>query len=125
MSQALCYVEGAGLLYTKLSPLTYLQHPPLNAATTVLTDERCPAAVCVLCGVFAGQSHSQQATRHARRVYVGGLPPTANEGSVSTFFSHALAAVGGNTAGPGASRGRRGAWCMQDFGNNCAGCPGS
>jgi hypothetical protein len=49
----------------------------------------------------AGTSHSQQATRHARRVYVGGLPPTANETSVSTFFSHALAAVGGNTAGPG------------------------
>jgi len=44
---------------------------------------------------------SQQATRHARRVYVGGLPPTANEQSIATFFSHALAAVGGNTAGPG------------------------
>jgi hypothetical protein len=51
----------------------------------------------------AGTSHSQQATRHARRVYVGGLPPTAGEQSVSTFFSHALAAVGGNTAGPGAA----------------------
>lgn len=47
--------------------------------------------------------HSQQATRHARRVYVGGLPPTANEQGISTFFSHALAAVGGNTAGPGQS----------------------
>lgn len=44
---------------------------------------------------------SQQATRHARRVYVGGLPPTANEQSIATFFSHALSAVGGNTAGPG------------------------
>lgn len=50
-----------------------------------------------------GTQHSQQATRHARRVYVGGLPPTANEQSISTFFSHALAAVGGNTAGPGES----------------------
>ena len=46
---------------------------------------------------------SQQATRHARRVYVGGLPPTANEQSIATFFSHALAAVGGNVAGPGAA----------------------
>lgn len=44
---------------------------------------------------------SQQATRHARRVYVGGLPPTANEPSIATFFSSALAAVGGASAGPG------------------------
>lgn len=75
-----------------------------------------------------------QATRHARRVYVGGLPPTANEQvshlslvccivhlffrlldlcvalviltycllqSVATFFSHVMAAIGGNSAGPG------------------------
>ena len=45
---------------------------------------------------------SQQATRHARRIYVGGLPPTANEQNIATFFSNALAAVGGTTAGPGA-----------------------
>ncbi len=44
---------------------------------------------------------SQQATRHARRVYVGGLPPTANEQNIATFMSNALAAVGGTTAGPG------------------------
>lgn len=68
-----------------------------------------------------------QATRHARRVYVGGLSPQANEHvnyihslffamfqhliltltyspalqSVATFFSQVMAAVGGNTAGPG------------------------
>ncbi|CAO2813724.1 unnamed protein product [Amaranthus hypochondriacus] len=47
------------------------------------------------------QAMTQQATRHARRVYVGGLPPTANEQSVATFFSHVMAAIGGNTAGPG------------------------
>lgn len=47
------------------------------------------------------QPPSQQATRHARRVYVGGLPPTANEQSIATFFSHALAAVGGTSSGPG------------------------
>ena len=44
---------------------------------------------------------SQQATRHARRIYVGGLPPTSNEQNIATFFSAALAAVGGTTAGPG------------------------
>ncbi|PIA52557.1 hypothetical protein AQUCO_01000439v1 [Aquilegia coerulea] len=42
-----------------------------------------------------------QATRHARRVYVGGLSPTANEQSVATFFSQVMSAIGGNTAGPG------------------------
>ncbi|KAG5623529.1 hypothetical protein H5410_008747 [Solanum commersonii] len=47
------------------------------------------------------QAMTQQATRHARRVYVGGLPPTANEQSVATFFSHVMYAIGGNTAGPG------------------------
>ncbi|KAK4789975.1 hypothetical protein SAY86_017279 [Trapa natans] len=47
------------------------------------------------------QAMTQQATRHARRVYVGGLPPTANEQSVATYFSQVMAAIGGNTAGPG------------------------
>ncbi|XP_026410203.1 splicing factor U2af large subunit B-like [Papaver somniferum] len=45
---------------------------------------------------------TQQATRHARRVYVGGLPPMANEEeSVATFFNQVMSAIGGNTAGPG------------------------
>ncbi|PWA80159.1 splicing factor U2af large subunit B [Artemisia annua] len=44
---------------------------------------------------------TQQATRHARRVYVGGLSSTVNEQSVATFFSHVMSAIGGNTAGPG------------------------
>ncbi|XWS45391.1 hypothetical protein CRYUN_Cryun15aG0132500 [Craigia yunnanensis] len=47
------------------------------------------------------QAMTQQATRHARRVYVGGLSPTANEQSVATYFSQVMAAIGGNTAGPG------------------------
>ncbi|XP_022765439.1 splicing factor U2af large subunit B-like isoform X1 [Durio zibethinus] len=51
--------------------------------------------------VMPVQAMTQQATRHARRVYVGGLPPAANEQSVATFFSHVMAAIGGNTAGPG------------------------
>ncbi|KAL2504289.1 Splicing factor U2af large subunit A [Abeliophyllum distichum] len=51
--------------------------------------------------VLPVQAMTQQATRHARRVYVGGLPPTANEQSVATFFSHVMSAIGGNTAGPG------------------------
>ena len=36
---------------------------------------------------------TQQATRHARRVYVGGLPPPATEASIATFFSQAMAAA--------------------------------
>ncbi|KAL6222724.1 hypothetical protein ACLB2K_006115 [Fragaria x ananassa] len=44
---------------------------------------------------------NQQATCHARMVYVGGLPPTANEQSVAEFFSHVMHAIGGNTSGPG------------------------
>ncbi|KAG5245611.1 splicing factor U2af [Salix suchowensis] len=51
--------------------------------------------------VMPVQAMTQQATRHARRVYVGGLPPTANEQSVATFYSQVMAAIGGNTAGPG------------------------
>ncbi|KAB2084047.1 hypothetical protein ES319_A05G308200v1 [Gossypium barbadense] len=51
--------------------------------------------------VMPVQAMTQQATRHARRVYVGGLSPTANEQLVATFFSHVMAAIGGNTAGPG------------------------
>ncbi|XVF15729.1 hypothetical protein REPUB_Repub09cG0180700 [Reevesia pubescens] len=47
------------------------------------------------------QAMTQQATRHARRVYVGGLSPTVNEQSVAIFFSQVMAAIGGNTAGPG------------------------
>jgi len=43
------------------------------------------------------QAMTQQATRHARRVYVGGLPPLANEQTVARFFSQALAAVGGTS----------------------------
>ncbi|KAK4386624.1 Splicing factor U2af large subunit A [Sesamum angolense] len=51
--------------------------------------------------LFPIQAMTQQATRHARRVYVGGLPPLANEQTISRFFSHVMNAVGGNSAGPG------------------------
>ncbi|KAI7746581.1 hypothetical protein M8C21_005735 [Ambrosia artemisiifolia] len=50
--------------------------------------------------VMPVQAMTQQATRHARRVYVGGLSPSANEQTVATFFSHVMSAIGGNTAGP-------------------------
>lgn len=36
-----------------------------------------------------------QATRHARRVYVGGFPPNVSEVRVADFFNNALMAVGG------------------------------
>nr|AFK48456.1 unknown [Lotus japonicus] len=49
------------------------------------------------------QPMTQQATRHARRVYIGGLPPLTNEQSIATFFSHVMTAIGGNSAGAGDS----------------------
>ncbi|KAL7142718.1 hypothetical protein ABFS83_08G142600 [Erythranthe nasuta] len=51
--------------------------------------------------LFPMQVMTQQATRHARRVYVGGLPPLANEQTISRFFCHVMNAIGGNSAGPG------------------------
>ncbi|CAM8943996.1 unnamed protein product [Rhodiola kirilowii] len=51
--------------------------------------------------MMPAQAMSQQATRHARRVYVGGLPPLANEQTIATFFSHVMSAIGGNSAGVG------------------------
>ncbi|KAI3994833.1 hypothetical protein MKX01_037384 [Papaver californicum] len=51
--------------------------------------------------MMPAQAMTQQATRHARRVYVGGLPPLANEQTIATFFSGVMAAIGGNSAGPG------------------------
>ncbi|GFP96681.1 splicing factor u2af large subunit a [Phtheirospermum japonicum] len=51
--------------------------------------------------MFPFQVMTQQATRFARRVYVGGLPPLANEQTITRFFSHVMNAVGGNSAGPG------------------------
>ncbi|XP_038971070.1 splicing factor U2af large subunit A isoform X2 [Phoenix dactylifera] len=51
--------------------------------------------------VMPAPAMTQQATRHARRVYVGGLPPMANEQTIATFFSNIMTAIGGNAAGPG------------------------
>ncbi|XP_068645441.1 splicing factor U2af large subunit A-like isoform X2 [Aristolochia californica] len=53
--------------------------------------------------LMPAQAMTQQATRHARRVYVGGLPPMANEQTIATFFSRVMSSIGGNTAGPGDS----------------------
>tara|TARA_B100001540_G_scaffold308139_1_gene322373 strand:- start:128 stop:1285 length:1158 start_codon:yes stop_codon:yes gene_type:complete len=39
-----------------------------------------------------------QATRHARRVYVGGFPPNVSEIRIADFFNNALMAVGGIAA---------------------------
>ncbi|PON67704.1 U2 snRNP auxilliary factor, large subunit, splicing factor [Parasponia andersonii] len=95
--------------------------PPASAmlATAVAAAGQMPGANPTIPGMFPNmfplatgqqfgalpvmpvQAMTQQATRHARRVYVGGLPPTANEQSVATFFSQVMAAIGGNTAGPG------------------------
>eukprot|EP01018_Ginkgo_biloba_P021154 Gb_01836 [translate_table: standard] len=87
--------------------------PMFNPSTSLLPSTA--AGVLPTLGSLAGLGQSlpgvfpsmfpfvggTQATRHARRVYVGGLPPSANEQSVATFFSQVMAAIGGNTAGPG------------------------
>ncbi|KAL4857348.1 Splicing factor U2af large subunit B [Chlorella vulgaris] len=89
---------------------TWFDIPPIGGAPPPLTQ--LPGAVQVFSvptslgnagGAMSAASAamSQQATRHARRIYVGGLPPSANENNIQTFFSNALAAVGGTTAGPG------------------------
>ncbi|KAL1289223.1 hypothetical protein HN51_057814 [Arachis hypogaea] len=49
------------------------------------------------------QPMTQQATRHARRVYVGGLPPLTNEQTIAAFFSQVMITIGGNSAGAGDS----------------------
>ncbi|XP_068323689.1 splicing factor U2af large subunit B-like [Pyrus communis] len=49
--------------------------------------------------LMPAQAMTQQATRHARRVYVGGLPPLANEQTIATFFSQVMAAIGRNSVG--------------------------
>ena len=67
----------------------------LPGAVKVISDEAAQLA--------APAGASNQATRHARRIYIGGLPPNSRENEVGAFISNALAAVGGTTAGPGAS----------------------
>lgn len=74
--------------------------PPLSSLPGAVQVWSVPAAPAAGGGGF-GLAATQQATRHARRIYVGGLPPTATDDKISTFFSNALAAVGGTTAGPG------------------------
>ena len=40
----------------------------------------------------------QQATRHARRIYIGGLPPTVEEQPLAVLFNAAMHSIGGVTA---------------------------
>ncbi|XP_024521327.1 splicing factor U2af large subunit B isoform X3 [Selaginella moellendorffii] len=111
--------------------------PPGAAVVTGTTPGQLPGITQPVPGVFSmfpfagtqfaglptmpAQAMTQQATRHARRVYVGGLPPLANEQvifsvrgidiysnmlfnfgqTIATFFSQVMSAIGGNTAGPG------------------------
>ena len=45
---------------------------------------------------------TMQATRHARRIYVGGVPLQTNETQLSTFFNNALIAINGTNGDDGA-----------------------
>ncbi|XP_037435894.1 splicing factor U2af large subunit A-like isoform X2 [Triticum dicoccoides] len=75
---------------------TPVQLPELPAANPGMFPNMLPNLVNV---PALGQplAMTQQATRHARRVYVGGLPPIANEQTVAAFFNQVMAAIGGNT----------------------------
>ncbi|KAM3277697.1 hypothetical protein ACQJBY_045544 [Aegilops geniculata] len=79
---------------------TPVQLPELPAANPGMFPNMLPNLVNV---PALGQplAMTQQATRHARRVYVGGLPPVANEQTVAVFFNQVMAAIGGNTFGLG------------------------
>lgn len=76
--------------------------PPASAMLSGAAGQT-PGAVPAIPGMFQNTlpSATGLATRHARRVYVGGLPPSANEQSVAVFFSHVMNVIGANTAGPG------------------------
>ncbi|KAK1357553.1 Splicing factor U2af large subunit [Heracleum sosnowskyi] len=96
-------LAGAGAGATENAWSSFGQIP----GTTPTIPGMFPNMFSLTTGQFGGlpvmpvQAMTQQATRHARRVYVGGLPPSANEQSVATFFSHVMSAIAGNTAGPG------------------------
>ncbi|RYQ86990.1 splicing factor U2af large subunit B isoform X6 [Arachis ipaensis] len=108
------YVHGGinapvlvGLVHLQLETIDYFgQITGANPAIPGMFPNMFPLATSQMqpfsaLPVMPVQAMTQQATRHARRVYVGGLPPTANEQSVATFFSQVMAKIGGNTAGPG------------------------
>lgn len=89
---------------------TWFDIPPIGGAPPPLSQ--LPGAVNVvpdsinLASIEAGPmgfggGASNQATRHARRIYMGSLPPGATEDDIAGFLSSALTAIGGTTAGPG------------------------
>jgi splicing factor U2AF 65 kDa subunit len=86
---------------------TWFDIPPVGGVPVPISQ--LPGAVLVApdvpisapVGGLSYASGNQQATRHARRIYVGGLPPSVRDDDIAMFFSNALAAVGGTTAGPG------------------------
>ncbi|CAM6097262.1 unnamed protein product [Calypogeia fissa] len=98
-------VTAAAMTGSMLNPQTgVLPSTTAGAGSALSPLGQIPGMGQPLPGVFPSMfpfAGGTQATRHARRVYVGGLPPMANEQSVATFFSQVMAAVGGNTAGPG------------------------
>lgn len=53
-------------------------------------------------GMYGGAQQTLQATRHARRIYVGGVPMTTNEDLLAQFFNNALIAINGTTGEEGA-----------------------
>lgn len=73
---------------------TWFDIPPVGGAPPPMSQ--LPGAVHVIpdnaSSSVAVTSHAgganQQATRHARRIYVGGLPPSAGEDNIASFFRY-------------------------------------
>ena len=63
--------------------------------TTVQKAEQSEFKACPI--VPSSNSSNSPATRHARRVYVGGIPDGATTDSIREFFNTALMAVNGTT----------------------------
>ncbi|XP_064941044.1 splicing factor U2af large subunit B-like isoform X4 [Musa acuminata AAA Group] len=107
MLEGQIYVQGTNALSCGIGFNPELSHfgslPVVPQLVTGTLPTMLPVATHQIGSIalMPAQAVTQQATRHARRVYVGGLPPMANEQTIATFFSHVMSAIGGNAAGPG------------------------
>ncbi|KAK8653791.1 hypothetical protein V6N13_127775 [Hibiscus sabdariffa] len=80
---------------------TSVQIPGNNPALPGVFPNMFPLAAGQQFGGLPLMPMTHQATRHACRVFVGGVSPNANEQSVATYFNQVMAEISGNTAGPG------------------------
>jgi len=60
-----------------------------------LTGMMLPGMPQLMGAPLMASSMTQQATRHARRIYLGGLPPTVEEQSLAALFNQAMNSASG------------------------------